>query len=166
MSLNELYEVYFPKIYNYIFYRVMNKHDAEDITGTVFLRVATHFESYDPEKGGLSGWVFRIAENALIDFYRAKRVSLNIDDMDDSLSLGVDFEGEAQLIRDETLKGLYVALSRLENKTRVIIAKKYFWGLTIREIAKKMQMNESTVSTMHNRGLKKLKELLNENRML
>ena len=143
----------------------MNKHDTEDITGTVFLRVAAHFESYDPAKGGVSGWVFRIAENALIDFYRAKRVPLNIDDMDDTLPLGVDFEGEAQLIRDETLKGLYVALSRLGDKTRVIIAQKYFWGLTIRDIAKKMQMNESTVSTMHNRGLKKLKEFLSESRI-
>lgn len=166
MTLDEVYEVYFPKIYNYIFYRVMNKHDAEDITGTVFLRVATHFHTYDPAKGGISAWVFRVAENALIDFFRARRVSLNIDDLDNTLTLGVDFESEACLIRDETLKALYVALSQLEGKTRAIIAQKYFSDKTIRQIAKDMQMNESTVSTMHNRGLKKLKERLNQSRML
>jgi RNA polymerase sigma-70 factor (ECF subfamily) len=144
----------------------MNKHDAEDITGTVFLRVAAHFDSYDPNKGGVSSWVFRIAENALIDFYRARRVSVNIDDLDDTLALSVDYESEASLIRNETLKGLYAALSELGDKTRAIIAQKYFMDKTIRQIAKDMQMNESTVSTMHNRGLKKLKERLSESRIL
>jgi RNA polymerase sigma-70 factor (ECF subfamily) len=163
MNLDEIYEAFFPKIYNYVFYRVMKKHDAEDITSTVFLRVATHFESYDPAKGGISAWIFRIAENALIDFFRARRISLNIDDLDNTL--GVDFESEAKMIRDETLKALYIALSRLGDKTRAIIAQKYFSDKTIRQIAKDMQMNESTVSTLHNRGLKKLKELLYESRI-
>ncbi|MCL2217166.1 MAG: sigma-70 family RNA polymerase sigma factor [Defluviitaleaceae bacterium] len=161
MSLEETYQTYFPKIYNYIFYRVMNKHDAEDITSTVFLKVAEHFGTYDPAKASFSSWIFKIAENALTDYFRARRVSVNVDDLSDTTAVSVDFEGEALIINDENLRELYIALSRLGDKTRDIIAQKYFQGKTIRQIAKDKKMNESTVSTMHNRGLENLRKSMN-----
>ena len=162
MNLEEMYEQYFSKIYNYVFFRVMNKQDAEDITSIVFLKVAEAFSSFDPSKGDFSSWIFRIAENSLIDFYRKKRFSVNIEDLDDSLTLSTDFEGEANLIKNERLKIMYNELAFLDGKTRHIIAQKYFLDKTIRQIAKDMNMNESTVSTMHNRGLQKLRKQMAE----
>jgi len=160
MSLAEVYEVYFSKVYNYIFYKVMNKHVAEDITSATFLKVTEHFDRYDPEKAGMSTWIFRIAENKLTDHFRAARVSVNIDDLSDSTALSEDFTGNALLITDENLRELYMALATLGDTTRDIISQKYFQNKTIRQIAKEKGMNESTVSTMHNRGLEKLRSQL------
>jgi len=162
MNLEEAYEIYFPKVYNFIYYRVLHKQDAEDITSAVFIKVAKHFDAYDPDKGSLSSWIFKIADNTLLDHFRSnssKGICGNIDELPDA-ALSVDFEGEARLIKDEALRELYMALSQLDGKTREIIAMKYFWEKTIRQIATEKQMNESTVSTMHNRGLDKLRKSL------
>ena len=45
-AFGELYERYVKKIYNYIYYRTSNQHDAEDLTARVFFRAMGHIENY------------------------------------------------------------------------------------------------------------------------
>jgi RNA polymerase sigma-70 factor (ECF subfamily) len=156
--LAEVYEAYFSKIYNYIFYKVLHKQVAEDLTSKVFLKVAEHFNSYDIDKGAISTWLFKIADNTLTDHFRTHRVPVNVDDLADSNALAVDFEGEAKLINEDNLRSLYAALTKLGDTTRDIIVQKYFQNKIIKDIAKDKGMNESTVSTMHNRGLERLRK--------
>ena len=45
-AFGALYERYMPKIYNYIYYRTGNQHDAEDLTARVFFRAMSHIQNY------------------------------------------------------------------------------------------------------------------------
>jgi len=158
-DLADVYQMYFPKIYNFIFYKVMHKEITEDLVSTVFLRVVEKFDTYNPDKGAISTWLFAIAENILIDYFRSRKISVSLEELD-SAEPSVDFEEQSSLIEDETRRELYDALSELDSRTRYVIAQKYFSGKSIRKIAEEKQMNESTVSTIHNRGLKKLRKVM------
>lgn len=155
-----MYEEYFPKIYNYVFYRILNKERTEDIVSDVFLKVATNLLKFDPKKANFNTWIFTITKNSMTDYYRQRRVHISIDDGTNSIDPSVDFEEQCSLIEEEQLKELYHALTQIDSKTRLIIALKHFEGLTNRQISRQIGMNESTVSTIYVRGLKKLRELM------
>ncbi|MCL2108965.1 MAG: sigma-70 family RNA polymerase sigma factor [Oscillospiraceae bacterium] len=161
MDLAEVYETHVSKIYNYIFFRVMHQQIAEDLVSTVFLKVTENFASFKPDRGSVATWIQKIAENTLIDYFRHPRaVHLNFDDLSEDARLSVDFDEQSTLIKDETRRELYAALSTLDNRTREIISEKYFFDKTIRQIAEEKDMNEKTVSTIHNRGLAALRKTL------
>ena len=153
----EIYETYFSKIYNFIFYKVMHKEIAEDLVSMVFLKALEKYSSYDMDKGAISTWLYAIAQNLLTDYYRTRKIPVSLDEATGDLALCVDFEEQSSLIADETRRELYLALAELDPRTRDILSQKYFLEKSIRQIASERQMNESTVSTIHNRGLSKLR---------
>ncbi len=159
-DLGVMYEEYYPKIYNYVFYRILNKEQTEDIVSDIFLKVAENLLKYDPNKANFNTWIFTITKNTMTDYYRLRRVHVSIDDEADSINVSVDFEEQCNIILDEQLRELYLALTNLDDRTRYILALKHFEGLNNREIARRIGMNESTVSTIYVRGLKKLRELM------
>ena len=63
-----MYREYFPKIYNYIFYRILSKEDTEDIVSEIFTKTARSADAFDSQKASFNTWIYRIAKNVLIDF--------------------------------------------------------------------------------------------------
>ena len=61
-ALEEIYEEFFPRIYNYIYYRLLHREETEDLVSRIFLRVAEHLQEYDPKKAKLDTWIFRTSE--------------------------------------------------------------------------------------------------------
>lgn len=161
-DLRELYEEYFPVVYNRIFFRLLNKADAEDIVSVIFLKIAGKLHTFDESKASLKTWIFAITNNALIDYYRTRKEPVSLDDDENTYEPSVDFEEQYRQIRGEDGKALYAALSELDRRSREILSLKYFEDLTVRQIAARMGINESTVSTIHLRALAKLKTLLGE----
>jgi RNA polymerase sigma-70 factor (ECF subfamily) len=158
VDLAAVYEAYYSKIYNYVFYKILHKQITEDLVSMIFLKVAEKYNTYDSDKGAVSTWLYTIAQNTLNDYFRTRHIPVCLDEIAGDLLVSVDFEEQSRLIQDETRRELYMALSTIDNKTRDIISQKYFRQITIREIAKEKNMNESTVSTLHNRGLEKLRK--------
>ena len=152
-----MYREYFPRIYNYIFYRVLSRQIAEDIVSEIFLKAARGAHSYDANKAALSTWLWRIARNALTDYFRARKVHAGIDDVLADPALSVDFESQLSIIASEDRKALYRVLSQLPERERLIIYYKFFEEKNNRQIAMLLDMNESTVGTVLSRTLKKLR---------
>ena len=158
----EIYETFYSKIYNYIFFRLLHRQITEDLVGEVFLKVVDKIHTYDSNKGEISTWLFSIASNTLNDYLRRRNkiVPITLDELHDDVKLSVDFSEQSSLIKDEDRRELYAALSKLDDRTRDIISEKYFLEKSIRVIAEEKNMNESTVSTIHNRGLAALQKSL------
>ncbi len=70
------YQQYRNKIYTYLFYRVgFHCEIAEDLAQDVFVKAFDHFQNFDESKGGFQAWIYRIAHNHLVNYYRdSKRV--------------------------------------------------------------------------------------------
>ena len=81
--LASLYEEYYDKIAGYAFVRIGNKAEAEDIAGEVFLKALKSLKSYKERGVPMQAWLFRIAHNLVIDYFRKnkKHMTVPIDEM-------------------------------------------------------------------------------------
>ena len=125
-AFEELYEYFFPRVYNFIFARLKNVADADDVTSTTFVKMNENLERYDPDKAAFSTWLFRIANNALIDFTR-RSDKKNETDWDDLLDPAAPEreEPEAVMMTGETNRELLAALSKLNERERRIVELKF-----------------------------------------
>ena len=73
LSFEQVYNEYYPIILNYVRSKINNQLNAEDITAKVFIKVYQNFKTYNSEKGKLNTWIYTIANNTLIDFFRCDK---------------------------------------------------------------------------------------------
>jgi RNA polymerase sigma-70 factor (ECF subfamily) len=159
----QMYEEYFRRIYNFVFFRLLHKEQTEDLVSQIFMKVLTKKQSYDERKGSFNTWIFTIARNTLNDFYRWKKAAVSFNG-GCIPELAVDFEEQSRLIADEELRELYLALAGLDERTRQVLTLKYFAKFTNREISAQTGINESTVSTLCSRGIGKLQRAMESRR--
>jgi len=164
-EFERMYEDYFSKIYNYIFYRLLHREQTEELVSDIFLKVVVHLDSFQPGKASFNTWIFTIARNLLTDYYRKSKIIISIDDEGfPESALAVDIDQQCRLIEDEERQELYRALVLLNDQQRNVIALNYYGGFNNREISRITGINESTVSSLCTRGIKKLQTLLNATR--
>lgn len=154
-GFEEMYQEYFPKIYNYIFYRVLSREETEDIVSDIFFKVAKNAKAFDRNKASFKTWIFTIAQNTLTDHYRKKRLKVVSYEQAGTEPV-IDFESQLEQISSEKRRAVFRELTTLKEKERLIIYYKFFEEYTNRRIAEILDMNESTVGTVLSRTLKKL----------
>ena len=69
-QFGKLYELYVGRIFNYVYYRVGNTHDAEDITSNVFIKALRSLGNYRHMGLPFSAWLYRIAHNMVANHHR------------------------------------------------------------------------------------------------
>ena len=160
----DIYEEYFPMIYNYVYYRLLHRENTEDVVSQVFMKAMRHLEHYDPGKASVKTWLFRITDNVLIDFYRRQHPTVSYDQMeaDYESALSVQFDEEYDRILSPNRKTVLDALRTLPERERIFIYYKYFLNVSNREIARRMNMNENTVAVIMSRTRGKLKTILQD----
>jgi RNA polymerase sigma factor (sigma-70 family) len=158
----ELYEEYMPKIYRYVSYRVNDVATAEDITSIVFEKALTRFQDYCSERGAISTWLFTIARNSVIDYYRrrSKRPTVPLDD-----ALPLANGGDpvaAEMERREMLDLLRLCLEILSHREQDIVSLKFGGEATNRQISHLVRLSESNIGTILYRAVRKLRDCFQE----
>jgi RNA polymerase sigma-70 factor (ECF subfamily) len=159
-SFGELYDYYVDGIYKYIFFKV-DRAEALDLTENVFLKTWENIKKYKKIRNKyFSSWLYRIAHNLVVDYYRMRResVSLKIDVADDKRMNDPIVLAE-QALSQEVLRK---AISQLKHKYQQIIIYKYINGLNNREIGKIMGRSEGNLRILKFRALKSLRQILEE----
>lgn len=152
-----LYETHLDRIHRYIYYRVYDQDTAEDITSLVFLKV---WEKLDTFQGGqipFAKWLYRIAHNTVIDYYRTRKPVIALDDVDPlklSHSDGTDESIDIQILSHTLLE----AMDELTDTQREVLILRFVFGLTTTEIACKLRKKQGAVRALQMRGLRKLSE--------
>ena len=148
-----IYEQFHKKVLSLINSKVCDYDLAEDLCSDVFLKVYEKLDTFDETKASLSTWIFTITRNTLTDHYRTRRVFEEVPEtIDDGSSIEDDYCNE------ETLETLADALERLDERSRDIIIFRYYKGLTLKEVADKMDMSYSYCKALHSQALAKLKK--------
>jgi len=152
----QIYEIFVDPIYRYVFYRV-KAVDAEDLVETVFLKVWQNIRQYKPKKRSFSAWIFRIAHNLVVDYYRASK-----DKHVDELSVQIpDTRREHNPIK--TTQGvldsenLKIAINKLKKQYQEIIIYKFVNELTNKEISEILKKSEGSLRILQFRALKALR---------
>ena len=160
-AFEELYEYFFPRVYNFIYARLKNSSDADDVTSVTFIKMTENLERYNPAQAAFSTWLFRIATNSIIDSTRRRDNSHETEWEEFFDPAAPEYqEPEAQALSQEDNRELFAALDKLNERERRIIELKFFSELDTRTIAEVLNMTESNVRTTLHRTLAKLKKIL------
>ncbi|MHB8061401.1 MAG: sigma-70 family RNA polymerase sigma factor [Ruminiclostridium sp.] len=152
-----IFQTYYKRIFNYIYYRVYCHYTTEDLTSQVFEKAMRKINTYTQSKSPFEVWLFAIARNAVNDYFRdqKKHKILSFDTIHELVSRKKD--PEAIVIKGETSDGLSKALNTLSVRDRNIVALKFGASLKNKEIAELLHITESNVGIILYRMLKKLK---------
>ena len=163
-EIEEVYDAYFSIVYNYVFYKLLNRENTEDVVSQVFIKVLQHLHRYDASKASVKTWILRITDLTLIDFYRMQHPSVSFDHEESGLEnvISVHFEQQYDDVVNPQRLMLLEALEQLPERERTFIYYRYYLNLTNREIARRMNMNENTVAAVMARARSKMKNILGD----
>lgn len=155
-----IFETYYKKVYNFIYYRINNHYTAEDLTSQVFEKVMLKINTYNENKSPFEVWLFAIARNIVNDYFRnlQKHKFFSIDAIKNLISKKKTPEDIVEIA--ETNDKLSDALKILNERERNIVALKFGADLKNVEIAKVLDLTESNVGVILFRTMKKLKKEL------
>ena len=153
-----LYETYFDKIYRYVVVRIGNKAEAEDMTQQVFVKAYKHIPSYKWKGVPFSAWLFRIAHNVVVDFYRreSKRPTVPLDE---SLVVGDD-NPQQTVERRQDIERVVAATRGLTTAQREVISLRFAGGLAIAEAARVMGKSEGAIKALQHSAIAALRRKL------
>lgn len=164
-AFGELYERYVGRIYNYLYYRTGNAHDAEDLTARVFQRALTGLPRYTSRGLPFSAWLYRIAHNLVANWHRdeGRRQHLPLHEIGASDLRGLSAEApealaETQQERDRLLR----AIRRLPAERQQLLVLKFAEQLSNAEIGVVLSRSEGAVKSLYHRTLLALRDELSD----
>ncbi|MCS6837123.1 MAG: sigma-70 family RNA polymerase sigma factor [Anaerolineae bacterium] len=157
-AFGELYERYMPRIYNYIYYRTGNAHDAEDLTAKVFHRAIGHMKTYEEKGVPFQAWLYRIAHNLVANFHRDEG-RRKIIPLDDYVAQSLRSEAPEKLLEDSEEKAaLLRAIRRLPQERQDLLVMKFVDNLSNAEIGSILGRTEGAIKSLYHRTLLALRE--------
>ena len=154
----ELYNAYVDKIYKYIYYKVGNAPDAEDLCEQVFLKAWEAIGRYTWCGYPFSSWLYKLAHNIVVDHYRTRRDTTPLSEVSVSSPELVDPENMLRKMLD--VAELREAIGQLTGEQRQVIALKFVEGYENVEIAQMMNKKEGAIRALQYRALRSLQSIL------
>lgn len=148
-AIGELYDRYASRVYGHVRRMMRDRHDAEDVTQLVFLKLTWSLDRYDERSGDFCAWLLRVARNQAIDELRRRRPVLLAEVYAGARPDAEDRDDEASALRAGALRK---ALAELSADQREVIVLRQFMGLRPREIADRMDRSEGSVHALYHRG--------------
>ncbi len=161
-ALTELYEYFFPRVYNFIYARLKQRAQADDAVSETFVKAVAHLSEYDGERAAFSTWLFRIAVNTMHSSLRGAPVREAPWEEFFNPAAPAHEEPEARAVAAENQQRLLKALDGLEERQRRIMELKYWGDLGNKEIAEVLGLGAAHVGVLHFRALGRLQQLLSE----
>jgi len=155
-----LYEQHLEQVYRYVYYRIGDQMEAEDITENCFLKAWEHLPQVYAQGAQIDNfraWLYRIAHNLVADHYRAKRpVSLQDD--------WADRQAHPEQVADFRFasRRLAGAIQELEPRLQDVLIHRFVNQLSHQETADLMGLKVGHVRVLQYRALKKLRGVLGE----
>jgi RNA polymerase sigma-70 factor (ECF subfamily) len=162
-SFGLLYEKYVGKIYNYIYFKVGNSDDAQDLTAKVFFKALKSIGNYRHMGLPFSAWLYRIAHNLVANHHRdrSRVTEVSIDNLilvDQSRSAAP----EAVMVRKQDNAYLLELINELTPQKRELIVLKFVQKLSNQEIGVIFGKTEGAIKSLYHRTLTELKEKARE----
>lgn len=146
-------------LYAYLSFLLSDRSLAEEVTAQAFERAFSRRASFDPLRGDLRAWLFRIARNAAIDELRRGKRNATLAAEATASSHRHSDGADAQAVDRLAVTS---AIRTLEPRRRELVALKFFAGLTNIEIARVVGQSESNVGSQLHRAIKQLREALDD----
>ena len=161
-AFDKLYEYYLPKIYSYIYNRCRNKQLAEDVSSKTFVKAMTKLKSFEFKGYRFGSWLYKIAHNELIDYFRKDKELFDIKEVE-----VYSDNKTSQLAENEERKRVVLkALSELPENYQQVLSLKYFEEMTNKEMADIVGCKKATLAVKLHRSLKAFEKVMKKEDLL
>ena len=157
-KLASLYSEYYDKIARYACVHIGNRTDAEDIAGEVFLKALESLGSYEERGIPMQAWLFKIAHNKVVDYYRkmSKRKTVDIDSVIIESGKGPEELAETNIEFDKVKR----AMEELTREQREVLSLRFYGGFPSKDTAIILGKTDGAVREMQRAAVEKLRKLL------
>lgn len=162
-AFTELYNLYIDQIFRFVMKRVGHRETSEDIVSDVFRKVFLHLKDYNPKKASFRTWLYRIATNTLVDYYRVHRNKNkpSVVDLEEVAHLASGNPSPHEMVLDDDQKTtVQNCLGQLQETHQKVLHLKYIEGFGNQEIAEMLDISPNNVGVLVHRALKAAKAQL------
>lgn len=150
-----LYERYIKKIYSFVYFKIQHKENAEDLTAKVFMKALDKINEFRHTEGTFQAWIYKIARNTIIDYYRTNKIELNIEDV---WGLPDDKDIERDFDIKQRLEAVEKYLKILSPEQRELIIMRVWQDLSYKEIAEILGKSEPACKMAYSRAIAQLRK--------
>jgi RNA polymerase sigma-70 factor, ECF subfamily len=162
----EVYDQYAQDLYRFIYFKIGKEEEAQDLTSMVFLKAWNHIQNNSlTDSKTLRALVYKIARNAIIDYYRQGDAKIeSLDNRDTPLQIIDDKEDISQTIDDNIeIEKLGSLILELKEEYREVIVLKFVNDLELEEISVITGKSKGNIRVILHRALSTLKKMIEEN---
>lgn len=162
-AVMQIYEQYFPPIYQYIRLRVDDRMVAEDLASETFTGFIEAIDRGNAPRHSLRGWLFRVARNLIADHYGASRkmATVTLDEtVDDWLNAPDDDLPEANFIRHADAQQVRQAMHQLNPEQQEVLVLRFGQMLSVQATADVMGKSISAIKSLQFRAVDTLRRTL------
>ena len=162
-EFSELYRTHLRDVYSYLYYRLGNHHDAEDLTEQTFLQAYRHFERAQRESDGrpLRPWLIRIAHNLAANLYR-DRSRRPQSALDDRMPLAALHSTEDLVSGRDELARVLAGVKQLPDDRREALIMRFALDMDNREIARALGRSDGATKVLIHRAIRQLETILRD----
>jgi len=152
-AFSQIYELYFTPVFRYIFLRVQNKSDAENLAQDVFLKAYKNIDNFQERNKEPLTLFFTIARNTVIDFWKKKK-EIIMEEIEEEI-----LENPLEILeKHDDYKRILIVLEKLNEDQKEAIILKFISGLTNKEISQLLEKSEEAIRQLQSRGLRILRQ--------
>ncbi|MBS4209717.1 RNA polymerase sigma factor SigX [Bacillus sp. FJAT-50079] len=159
----EIYEEHHQDLFQFLFYMVKSREEAEDLVQEVYIRIMKAYHTFEG-RSSKKTWLFSIAKNVAIDHFRKQKGwkgrLYETFDWDRNHIRDIRPLPEEIALQNEEIRQLYKCLDRCTTNQRLVLVMRFLNGLTITETATSLNWSESKVKTTQHRAIKQVKSMM------
>lgn len=156
-AFGRIFTLCYKDLYDYVYRRIGNRDDAEDLVMQVFSRGLVAIAGYQERGYTVKAWLFRIAHNAVVDHFRSRNASADIDAM---AEIADDSDIERDVVLADELDRLSTKIAGLSQAQSEVITLRFIEDLSVAETAMVLGKKEVTVRALQFKGIKNLKQMI------
>lgn len=155
-----LYDHYLPRIYRFVYVKVASREDAEDISHQVFLNAWQNMPKYKHKGFPFSSWLYEISRNQVIDYYRTRKESVSVDDIDPD-SVSEEAHGETLNVELD-LERVMKKLRTMKPEYQDVLILRFVEDMSLKEVAGALNKTEGAIKLLQHRAIATLKEFFGD----
>jgi RNA polymerase sigma-70 factor (ECF subfamily) len=158
-AIMQIYDSYFPPIFQFIRLRVGERELAEDLASEVFVKLVGALQGSNAPRHSLRGWLFRVARNEIHDHYGKSR-QLPTTTLDEWIPDSSDNDPEVQFIRAVSVERARHAIRMLASEQQEVLILRFGQMLSLQETADIMGKSTYAVKSLQFRAINTLRSIL------
>ena len=158
-ALEELYLLHFDRIYSYLHMSVGNRHDAEDLTTQVFVKMLESIGKFRWRSAPFSAWLFRIAHNLAMDHFRASKRWQPEEEVPEP-DPGEGSAAEAEAFESIGRQNMLELIQGLSHEQQQVLTLKFVFNFSNAEAATILDKTEGAIKSLQHRALVSLQKQL------